>query len=220
MPLPEDKPLQIPSSKQWPLIPPDIYQCEITDIEYKLEKNNYKKSETDPDEVQKMHFEFTIIEDGPCYGRKLWKGMSYTVPIPGSNGMVSWIWRIASAIAGHPITKDEGEKYTTSDINGFIHRQLRVGVVEKLKQDGQTLKNDIESLFHAKVQLPPFDPAKVQADPIEGEEDEAPEQPQSGLEKARAVASTLPGANRPAAGQITPNSEPSGKDINVEDVPF
>jgi hypothetical protein len=222
MPLPETMELQTSSSKQWSLIPPDIYQAEITEIEYKEVDNMYKREVTDPDKKQVMEFEFTIVEDGPHYGRKFWKKMSPTKPVPGSNGKVSWIWRIASAIAGHPITKDEGEKYITSDINGFIHQQVRIGVIEKLKQDGQTLKNDIESLFHAKTQLPPFDPTKVQTNLVEDEEDEVEgsQQPQSGLEKARAVASSLPGGNRPTTGQIEANSAYSDDEVDVEDIPF
>ena len=49
---------------------------------------------------------------------------------------------------------------------------------------------------------------------------EAPQQPQSGYEKAKAVDDTLPGGTPTTAGQTTPNSEPSGEDINVEDIPF
>ncbi len=46
------------------------------------------------------------------------------------------------------------------------------------------------------------------------------EQPQPGLEKARSVANSLPGANRPATRQIEGNSGPSNEDVNIDDIPF
>ena len=87
MPLPETMELQSSSTKQWPLIPPDIYQAEITEIEYKEVDNMYKKEATDPDKKQVMEFEFTIIEDGPHYGRKFWKKMTPTKPTPGRDAL-------------------------------------------------------------------------------------------------------------------------------------
>jgi hypothetical protein len=189
MPLPTDLVLSKPQSKEYPPFPADTYQCEITDIEYKVEPNRFKRDASDPDEVQKMNFEFTIIEDGPYYGRKVWVRTTPTVPVPGSNGKVSWIWRISSALAGHPITKEEGEKYTTNDINGFIHRQIRVNIVQALGKDGKTY-NNADGFLPAKIQLPPFDETKIPDDSLEHDDaDESPEQPsvpQSGYEKAKA----------------------------------
>lgn len=41
-----------------------------------------------------------------------------------------------------------------------------------------------------------------------------------GYEKARSVADSLPGGNRPATGQIGGNSSPSNDEVNVEDIPY
>jgi hypothetical protein len=60
--LPPEMELQEPQSKEWPLIPADVYQTEITNIEYKEIDNRWKKEPTDPDKKQIMNFEFTIIE--------------------------------------------------------------------------------------------------------------------------------------------------------------
>lgn len=45
---------------------------------------------------------------------------------------------------------------------------------------------------------------------------EAPQQPQSGYEKAKAVAKSLLGGNPPAAGQTEADTE----DVSAEDIPF
>jgi hypothetical protein len=216
MPLPNDFVLPKPQAKEYLPFPADIYQCEITDIEYKVEPNRYKKEPSDPDMKQLMNFEFTIIEDGPYYGRKVWVKMTPIAPLPSKNNKPSWIWRIASALAGHPITKEEGEKYTTADINGFIHRQIRVNIVQALGKDGKTY-NNADGFLPAKVQLPPFDEAKISEDTSDNEPDESPvaetpEQPQTGYDKAKQVANSLSGAN--------PASAPASNEGNIEDIPF
>lgn len=218
MPLPETLELPTPQQKEWELIPEDIYQCEITDIEYKVEKNAFKKKDTDPDEVQKMNFEFTIIEEGHWYGRKLWKKMAVTKPLPPrGNNNKSWIFRIASALTGHPLTYEEGEKYTTSDINGFIHRQIRINVVHEISQsDGKTYAN-IDGFLAAKQQLPAFDESKVNINA--GSDQPVSQQPETGYEKAQAVAATLPGANQPAT-EANPEPSTASDEVNVEDIPF
>lgn len=209
MPLPANLELQTPSQKDWPLIDADIYQAEITDIEYKLEPNRFKKQATDPDEKQLMNFEFTIIEDGPFYGRKLWKKMSPTKPLPPrGEGQKSWIWRIASALAGHPLTFEEGDRFTSADINGFIHRQIRMTVSLSEPKDGKQY-NNIDSFLAIKVNLPPFDLNKVAKENQERVSAITPAETVSGYEKARDVANSLPGANSGATD-----------DLNVDDIPF
>jgi hypothetical protein len=166
--LPDNMELQSPQTKEWPLIPEDVYQTEITDIEYKVEKNVWKEREKDPvkkatmpDEKQVITFEFTIIEEGVQYGRKLWQKMSPIKPYPPSGTMTSWLYRLASAMAGHPITRAEADKFNSSDINGYIHRQVRVTVKHNPSKDGSKTYNNVESFLAAKTELPLFDEAKV-----------------------------------------------------------
>lgn len=230
MPLPATLELQTPQTKDWPLLPPDVYQAEITDIEYKEIDNRYKKEPTDPDKKQVMNFEFTIIEEGPHYGRKMWLMMAPTKPLPPKqNGKASWIWRIASALAGKPISYDEGQSYTTSDINGFIHRQIRMTVTQsEPKADGKQY-NNIDSFLAIKQQLPPFNPDKVRTDeddhveePIAAPEQPQTNQPQPGYEKFKTAANNLPGVNRAEPSNLSPNPVPAEaeEEINVEDIPF
>lgn len=215
MPIPDGVELQAPQRKEWPLIPADVYQAEITDIEYKSEPNRYKKFAHDPDEKQYMNFEFTIIEEGPLYGRRVWQKMSMIKPYPPTqNGKASWIYRLCTAMAGHPITKGEADKFTSSDINDYIHRQVRVNIIQSAPDNNGKVWNNIDGFMTVKQQLPPFDENKV---PKENQADEvgqlsnqpstpqnnpqhyqtAPQQPQTGYEKAQARAASLPGS-RPA----------------------
>jgi hypothetical protein len=217
MPLPDNMELQEPQSKEWPLIPADVYQAEITDIEYKTEPNRYKKFPTDPDEKQVMNFEFTIIEEGLHYGRKLWQKMAPIKPYPPKqNGKQTWIYRIASAMAGHAITNAEADKFTSSDINGFIHRQVRVTVSESAPKENGKRYNNIESFLSVKQQLPPFDEKKVP----QANKPEPSEQNQSGCGKFKDAGKSLSEENQPTTEQIEASASDISPEINVEDIPF
>ncbi len=234
MPLPDNMELQTPQAKEWPLIPADVYQAEITDIEYKEIDNRWKQHPTDPDKKQIMNFEFTIIEEGQHYGRKLWQKMSPVKPYPPKQpGKESWVYRIASAMAGHAISKGEADKYTTSDINGFIHRQIRMTVSESAPNENGKRYNNIDSFLTIKQQLPIFDEAKVPKtnlpeatpqsvtpapEPVAQSEQPQTPQSQSGHEKARAVANSLAGGNVAPQGDIETSS--AYEDIDLDQVPF
>lgn len=161
MPLPETAELKKPQQQDWTPIPEDVYQVQITGIDLVKEKNNYKEDPTDPDEVDKMKFEFTVIEEGEHYGRKLWQRMSPVAPCPSRNNKHPWIWKIASALAGHPLTQEEGDTYTPAQINGFIGKQLRATVTVSDKKPNGKQYNNIESFLQVKAILPAFDPKKV-----------------------------------------------------------
>lgn len=109
-------------------------------------------------------FEFTIIEDGEYYGRKLWKRGSRVSPCPSTNNKAPLTWKVASAVLKHPLTMDEGKSFTIADMNKLIGHQLRVGIVVTApKADGKQY-NNVESFFMAKQSLPAFDEAKVKKD--------------------------------------------------------
>lgn len=160
--LPDNLELQTPQKKEWPLIPADVYQTEITAIDYRVEPNRYKTLATDPDEKQVMNFEFTIIEEGPHYGRKVWQKMAPIKPYPPqSKGKPTWVYRLATAMEGHPITKDEADRFGSSQINDYFHCQVRVNITESPARDNGKQYNNIEAFLTIKEKLPKFDPDKV-----------------------------------------------------------
>src|SRR5579864_1094786 len=101
MPLPANTELKAPEKKDWPLIPQDVYQVQITDLT--AEESEWKGEKKDV-----FKFEFTIIEDGAYYGRKLWKKGSRVSPCPSTNNKAPLTWKVASAVLKHPLTMDEG----------------------------------------------------------------------------------------------------------------
>ena len=218
MPLPDNMELDTPQTKEWPLIPANVYQAEITDIEYKSEPNRWKKYATDPDEKRIMKFEFTIINEGPNYGRKVWQKMSMVKPTPpkgSSKG--SWIYKLATALAGHPITKELADRYTSSDINGFIHRQVKIFVIQAPGRDGKVW-NNIDAFIPVDQQLPPFDKNRVSKENQPTE----PEQPQPAQPAAQAAPAKTSSARAAMQRGMEKHQhqQESADDIEIEDIPF
>lgn len=144
--------------------------------------------------------------------------MSPVKPYPPKQpGKESWVYRIASAMAGHPITHDEADKFTSSDINGFIHQQIRITVSETAPKENGKRYNNIDSFLAVKQQLPLFDEKNVPQPPQAAPELPQANQNQSGREKAQAVANSLPGGNRPVETVLGHSRD--GDEINLEDVP-
>lgn len=146
--------MKTPEKKDWPVIPEDVYQVEITDLT--AEEAEWKGQKKDV-----FKFEFTIIEDGAYYGRKFWKKGSRVSPCPSDNNKAPLTWKVASAVLKHSLTKDEGKSFTIAQMNNLIGKQLRVGVtVTAPKEDGKQY-NNVESFFMVKGDLPVFDEKKV-----------------------------------------------------------
>ena len=173
-----------------------------------------------------MNFEFTIIEEGQHYGRRMWKQMAPIKPYPPTGSRESWVYRIASALAGHPITRAEADKFTTSDINGYIHQQVRITISESAPKENGKRYNNLDSFLSVKQQLPLFDETKV---PKENQPE--PKNEVSSYERLKATAESLNMTKQPATEQITANTEKIASDIQemaeqmadediAEDIPF
>jgi hypothetical protein len=202
MPLAPDVELKTPEKKEWPLIPEDVYQVEITDLT--AEEAEWKGVKKDV-----FKFEFTIIEPGQYYGRKLWKKGSRVSPCPSNNNKAPLTWKVASAVAKHPLTEPEGKAYTIADMNAMIGKQIRIGVsVTAPNQDGKQF-NNADSFFMVKQDLPPFDESKVKKDDLPAAA--AKPTPAEIVEKASA------GKFKPAAPG---DSEMEIGDVEVEDIPY
>jgi hypothetical protein len=156
MPIPLDIEIKVPEKKVWPVLPDDTYQVEISDITPEVSEYNGEQKDV-------FNFEFTVIEEGEYYGRKLWKRVSRTAPIPSKNNKHPISWKIASAVKRHSLTEEEGMAFGVSGFNSLIGKQLRIGVTSTPPKDGKQY-NNIESYFMVKQELPPFDESKVKKD--------------------------------------------------------
>jgi hypothetical protein len=105
MPLPANTETKTPERKDWPLIPEDIYQVEITDLT--AEESEWKGEKRDV-----FKFEFTIIEPGEYYRRKLWKKGSPVSPCPSTNNKAPLTWKVVSAVLKRPLKMDEGKSFS------------------------------------------------------------------------------------------------------------
>lgn len=160
--LSENFELNTPQKKEWPLIPADVYQTQITNIEEKTEPNRFKQYETEPDEIKRINFEFTIIEDGPQYGRRVWQKMAPIKPYPPTGkGKETWMYRLASAMAGHSITRGEADHFGVAEVNSFLNRQVRVTVKHSAPNAQGKQYANVDSFLSVKKELAPFDEAKV-----------------------------------------------------------
>jgi hypothetical protein len=113
------------------------------------------------------------------------------------------VYRIASAIAGHPISREEADHYSAQTINDFFHSQIRITVSVTAPKENGKQYNNIDGFLTIKQPLPLFDEKKVPkenqpAEPVKTEE--VPAQP----------ASDFP---------LVDNPNIVGG-VNVEDIPF
>jgi hypothetical protein len=155
MPISQGVELLTPEKKEWPIIPEDVYQVQITDIKEDINEYQGEKSEV-------FVFEFTIIEEGDYYGRKFWKSGKRVSPIPYKTGNNPLTWKVCSAVAKHPLTEEEGKQYTIDMINACIAKQIRLGV--KVVEKDNIQRNKADGFYMAKQDLPAFDESKVKKD--------------------------------------------------------
>lgn len=139
--------------KEFEALAPGIYQCELTDIELK-DSTNF-----DGEAEKQYSFEFTVIEEGDYYGRKLWGNASQKF-VGGSKP--SNLFKIISGVVGKDFTKDESrtahEWLNPGYFNALIGRQNLLAVSQKEKTSGGK-KNVIDSILPVKEALPAYDPA-------------------------------------------------------------
>lgn len=206
MPLDPNTTLKTPEKKEWPLIPEDVYQVELTDLTAEEDEFKGEKKEV-------FKFEFTIIEEGEHYGRKLWKRGSRVSPLPSATNKAPLTWKVTSAIHKHALTEEEGKKFTIPDMNALIGKQLRVGVVTTApKPDGKQY-NNIEGFYAAKVQLPKFDENKVPKD----NQPAKPATPATVVEAAAGIPQ-FPQDRKPTADED--DGEVEMESVNIDDIPF
>ena len=146
-----------PEGKEWDLIPKDVYQVEVLDIELK-EGTKYQSDE----KQTQLVFTFVLIEEGEHYGRRMWQYASQTLSkFKGGSNLYK---TIVGLNGGVQLTDEQCSNIdvTCSDeaLNALIGKQVRLSIGDKAKQDG-TLKNIIESYLPIKEELPAFDATKM-----------------------------------------------------------
>jgi hypothetical protein len=145
MPISQTIQLQKIEKKEYPVLPAGVYQAQIADIREKL-KTPWGQPESAEKELY-LTFQFTIIS-GKYKGQNLFKDVRPVAPTPseGNSFKPSWMWRIVSAVMGHPFSFAEGVDFRSDQVNGLIGRQLRLIVNQTPPKDGKSYNNITEVL--------------------------------------------------------------------------
>lgn len=221
MPVSNNLKLVIPEKKEFEALPPNLYQVQIEDIR-QVFKRPYKAPQDAEATEEYLTFEFIILNEGEYRGRKQWKDVRPVPPTPseGNGFKPSWMWRIVSAVFGHPFTFAEGSSFGPEDVNALIGRQLRLMVNQNPK--GDKVYNNITDVLPVEKDMEPILADNMPSESVK---------PATGYDKARAVASTLPGAKQSAARQSEVNTIPDdptngelnemvNEELKVEDIPL
>lgn len=157
MPVSNNLKLNIPERKEFAPLPANIYQVQISDITEKLKRKWGAPQDSEPTE-EYLTFEFVILNEGEYKGRKLWKDVRPVPPTPseGNSFKPSWMWRIVSAIEGHPLTFEQGAAFGPEQINGLIGRQLRLIVNQTPKNAQGKSYNNITEVLPVEGEMTPL----------------------------------------------------------------
>lgn len=144
--------IEVPEGKEFELLPKDVYQAELLDIDQKMQ-NKYQSDEQE----EVLVFQFVILEKGDHYGRQMWK---YCTPKLSKYNGGSNLYKVLVGLNGGKELSDdafENPHVTLSDekLNALIGKQVRLSVGQKAKQD-KTMKNVIDAFLPVKEELPAY----------------------------------------------------------------
>jgi len=171
MPVSNNLKLTVPEKKEFAPLPANIYQVQISDITEKLKRKWGAPQDSEPTE-EYLTFEFVILNEGEYRGRKLWKDVRPVPPTPseGSGFKPSWMWRIVSAVEGHPLTFEQGVAFGPEQVNALIGRQLRLIVNQTPKNAQGKAYNNITDVLPVEAEMEPLLADNLQSEGIETEE--------------------------------------------------
>lgn len=163
--IPDDAQVSTKKKEFDPIDPSQIYQVEVSYVQLK-ENPFYRADEKDPTKMQSKYqfsFEFTILNEGEFYGRRMWDatGMSFN---PGGKRGPTKLYKIVMAALKKEFDWDECDAYAP-DTKTFLEnllvnvkgKQVKVGV-ESIKKDDGGVRTKITAYHQAKEELPAYDP--------------------------------------------------------------
>lgn len=144
------------TKREFDLLPKDVYQVEVMDVE-SIQEKAYQSDEI----VDKFKFTFVIIEDGKYYGRRLWKNT--TTKFSGGKKPTG-LFQVLSGVLQKEFSKEESENpaswMTLEFFNSLIGRQVRLSISHKTSEETGKTKEVIESYLPVKTQLPAYSKEK------------------------------------------------------------
>ena len=143
-------------------IPMDKYTVQIADVNYKTQRNNFKGIEE-----ERLNFQFIVLDDKPVSGdegapstrgRYLWHAVTPSL------GQKSWLLKIAKAVYGRDLTKEEMLGF---DPESIIGKQVDVVVEQNTGKDGVTVYNNIASYAKNTKPLPTVEAKRQEQETVE-----------------------------------------------------
>lgn len=140
-------------------LPADKYTAQVSDVSLVTQFNKFKGIEEDM-----LNFQFTILDEKETEneestrGRLVWQRVSQTL------GGRSKLGKLAIAVYGRELTKDEMETFDPEDLIG---KQVDIMVVQNPSTDGTTIYNNILNVSKVIKKLKPLEetakvvPAKI-----------------------------------------------------------
>ena len=133
-------------------VPPNIYQCQLSDIEIKSMPSFDDQSVME----EQFLFKWSILDEGAFYGKEIFAFSSKKL-VGGQKP--SNLYKILSGVSGKQFTKEEcmRQEETVNPVllNGLIGKQNIMAVSQKEKVKGG-MKNVIDSILPVKAELPPY----------------------------------------------------------------
>jgi len=157
MPVSTSVQFQKVEKKEYEPIKANIYQVQISDIREKYKAPWGSPQGSEQTELY-LTFEFLILNQGEYFGRKLWKDVRPVAPVPSEDAKFkpSWLWRIISAVIGHPLSFSEGVNWGVQDTNNLIGRQLRLIVNQTPKNAQGKSYNNITDVLPIEAEIDPL----------------------------------------------------------------
>lgn len=199
--MPLDQTYQLPPRQkiEYDPVPEGIYQVEISDIKL-AQRQAYNKPEVTEDVLD---FEFVILDEGDCRGRRLWKKVRPVMNPGDTNFRPSYLYTLASkATQKQAFTPEE---CLTFSPNSLIGKQVLVTVDAKAGKDGR-IWNNIQAFTIARTNLDPFE----KSEPPQGGNGQTPVEAEDATPDVNDMSDPK---MRAFAGQEAPAGE-----INVEEV--
>lgn len=138
-------------------IPMDKYTCLITDVNL---VNQLKYQSTEEEEV--LNYQFQVLDDKPMTtegdieastrGRFLWKRCRLSL------NSKSWLGKLAKAVVGRDMTKDELDSF---DPESLVGKQVDIMLEQAESKDGQKVFNNIVAFNKTIKLLEPLDNKEV-----------------------------------------------------------
>jgi hypothetical protein len=124
--LPSNYNFEVKEKKEYPVIPEDVYQVELFDIDMQQvpDKNH-------PGEMQVvLKFQFVILDEGEFRGLSIWRNYVPTYLWQGDNTKNA-LYQITKAMIMRDMTPDEMASFGSEYINKLVGYQCRIGTVLK-----------------------------------------------------------------------------------------